>query len=755
MSSSQHIPNTPNSPLSESDRHSRYTNNSIPRLPHMSPRNIRNKEREDKQKNERSNMLNRAFVKECGKLNPDIERIRTLLRRGVNVNAHDKHNWTGLLWACRRNHINIVRHLLQAGARVNIRDIYGRSVFDYAKRKPEILKLLLNTYNTNKVKIVQKAFRERLQPKIRQKQLNEKLLKECCKSTPNILTISNLIHKGANKNTKDKDGNTPLILVCIHSTNPLDTVKLLIRFGANVNVRGEDGVTALMQACTLEHINTVKVLLRAGANMRIKDNRGENVFNYIFAGDPEMTKLLYVAKYNTMSPTNKNIRNKKVRVIQKVFRQKQLNKKLLKECGTYRPNISTIRSLLEAGANVNARDTDGNTPLVEACGHGSLKIIELLLDHGAKINVRNQHGFTPLLYCLNYYLKMQRYGKQRGDILNVVKLLVQRGANIYAKTRDGQNALQLSKRNTHQYIENLFIEKKYKTMGVRRRGMRNIAARSIQEAFRERLQPKIQRHTNAASIIQRKFRERLQSDIQRRIQTRRSKATGIIQKVFRQKQLNQKLLKECQKENPSIAVIGDLIHLGADVNARDKWFEHWVATPLIYACSTHSIDTDVLKLLIEAGANVNIRCEGQNALMSAMSYGCDIDTIKILLRAGTDVNIKDDDGQTVFDYAKNKPEILKLLYARKYKTVFYSKRNINNVRAIQSVVRRHRATNKNSRLSINAITLEHIPRRNSIALNGQMYHRNSIASLVALGNARVPHSRRRIVTGANGRYTTT
>ena len=79
---------------------------------------------------------------------------------------------------------------------------------------------------------------------------------------------------------------------------------------------------------------------------------------------------------------------------------------------------------------------------------------------------------------------------------------------------------------------------------------------------------------------------------------------------------------------------------------------------------------------------------------------------------------------------------------------------IKAARTIQSVVRRHRATNKNSRLSINAITLEHIPRRNSIALNGQMYHRNSIASLVALGNARVPHTRRRIDINNNGRYYT-
>ena len=60
-----------------------------------------------------------------------------------------------------------------------------------------------------------------------------------------------------------------------------------------------------------------------------------------------------------------------------------------------------VKRLLEAGADVNAKNEFGSTPLHWACVYGRLEIARLLLEHGANVNASQQRGGTPLdLACL-------------------------------------------------------------------------------------------------------------------------------------------------------------------------------------------------------------------------------------------------------------------------------------------------------------------------------------------------------------------
>lgn len=76
--------------------------------------------------------------------------------------------------------------------------------------------------------------------------------------------------------------------------------------------------------------------------------------------------------------------------------------------------------LLAHGANVNAQDTVGNTPLHAAAGSfaSPASTTALLLSAGADPNIRGRHGATPLLYAA-------RAGKAE-----VVTLLIESGADI-------------------------------------------------------------------------------------------------------------------------------------------------------------------------------------------------------------------------------------------------------------------------------------------------------------------------------------
>lgn len=65
-------------------------------------------------------------------------------------------------------------------------------------------------------------------------------------------------------------------------------------------------------------------------------------------------------------------------------------------CGT-----SIMKQLLDSGANPNARDSYGDTPLVLVARAHTIPAMRLLLRSGANVNVRSRFsGYTPLLHAL-------------------------------------------------------------------------------------------------------------------------------------------------------------------------------------------------------------------------------------------------------------------------------------------------------------------------------------------------------------------
>lgn len=90
----------------------------------------------------------------------------------------------------------------------------------------------------------------------------------------------------------------------------------------------------------------------------------------------------------------------------------------------------------------------------------------------------------------------------------------------------------------------------------------------------------------------------------------------------------------------------------ADVNARDADGK----TALIWA-ALWSGTAENMKVLLNAGANVNARTEdGRIALMAAAGFST-ADNVKVLLNAGADASLKSADGNTAWDYAQNNEKL--------------------------------------------------------------------------------------------------
>ena len=101
------------------------------------------------------------------------------------------------------------------------------------------------------------------------------------------------------------------------------------------------------------------------------------------------------------------------------------------------------------------------------------------------------------------------------------------------------------------------------------------------------------------------------------------------------------------------AEVSDLtrcLQAGADPNARDK--RGW--TPLHLAAM--SATGEVVTALLEAGANLEARGDGQTPLHWAAMFGTG-EAVTALLEAGADPNARDNDGKLPFYYAEDNDQL--------------------------------------------------------------------------------------------------
>lgn len=104
------------------------------------------------------------------------------------------------------------------------------------------------------------------------------------------------------------------------------------------------------------------------------------------------------------------------------------------------PDTQRIRELLEAGALFNARDVLGGNALhVAANMRGDIEVLTLLLDKGADVNAVDNDGLTPLIRALRH--GHYRHQGQGEHLLQVASLLLSRGASVKGAGADGKPPL--------------------------------------------------------------------------------------------------------------------------------------------------------------------------------------------------------------------------------------------------------------------------------------------------------------------------
>ena len=93
-------------------------------------------------------------------------------------------------------------------------------------------------------------------------------------------------------------------------------------------------------------------------------------------------------------------------------------------------NLALLKSRLTKGADVNARDSRGDTLLMLAAAYGTPEAVKLLLDAGADVKAKNQFDATALIFGANHPQK--------------ARMLVEKGADVNARSKQGRTPLMIA-----------------------------------------------------------------------------------------------------------------------------------------------------------------------------------------------------------------------------------------------------------------------------------------------------------------------
>ena len=105
------------------------------------------------------------------------------------------------------------------------------------------------------------------------------------------------------------------------------------------------------------------------------------------------------------------------------------------------PLYECLELLLAKGADINAGDNHGNSPLADAVKLGDVKTVEFLLKNGANVNTRDNDGKTPL----HMVSAIVADRSTPGQITKITEMLIRSGADVNSRDNKQRTPLFFSR----------------------------------------------------------------------------------------------------------------------------------------------------------------------------------------------------------------------------------------------------------------------------------------------------------------------
>lgn len=319
--------------------------------------------------------------------------VGLLLDSGVEIESEGYNGKTALLAAADREQDVVVKLLLDRGANVRARSKDGQTALSLAfhSESEAVLRVFLGNPRT----------------KLDSSTQGGEMLLWALKHGHEIVARLAL-KKGARPDAVDRDGRTPLSWAV--EKGLVRVVKILLR--RRVDLENRETVTRftpLVYAARHEDTTVMELLLKAGAQVVYEDKSQCTALQAaISLNRPAAAELLLVNGAKIPGDVSAisgwvldwAARNGFWSVVKRLL---EVGVDVDYRGGSSRTALSfaaeageeeLVRLLLDSNANIEAKDSDGQTPLFYAVGH--IGVVRLLLARGANPNTRDKYGRPPL-----------------------------------------------------------------------------------------------------------------------------------------------------------------------------------------------------------------------------------------------------------------------------------------------------------------------------------------------------------------------
>ena len=542
--------------------------------------------------------------------NSNQEVVEFLLKLNeISVNATDNLNQTPLMHACYDGgRLDNIKMLMQNGADIQASNSNGLTVIHFASRNSnqEVVEFLLKS---NKISVNAAD------------NLNKTPLMYACYDGGRLDNIKMLIQNGADIQARDSNGSTVLHFASALSNQ--EVVEFLLNLNEiSVNAINHFSQTPLIYACyDGGRLDNIKMLIQNGADIQASISNGSTVLHFASC-DSNQEVVEFLLKSNEISVNATN----------------NLNQTPLMHACYDGGRLDNIKMLIQNGADIQASNSNGLTVIHFASRNSNQEVVEFLLKSDKiSVNAADNLNRTPLMYaCCD------------GGRLDNIKILIQNGADIYARDNNGSTVLHCASASSNQEVVEFLL--KLNKISVNATNHFNQTPLMHACVDGDRLDKIKMLLKNGANIQARDY----YGSTVLHIASRNSKQE-VVEFLLKLNEisvnatdnLNLTPLMDACSNSGHLDNIKMLIQNGADIQASSS-----IGSTVLHFASALS-NQEVVEFLLKSNEiSVNATDNfNQTPLMYACYDGGRLDNIKMLIQNGADIQASCSNGSTVLHFA--------------------------------------------------------------------------------------------------------